>query len=55
MRLVVVLADKHRNRGAILETITSLAVLLMLGRLAEFGCGLAFVVGSRKWVKTFGR
>jgi len=40
---------------AIMETITYLAVLLMLGRLAEFGCGLAFVVGSRKWVKTFGR
>jgi hypothetical protein len=39
----------------ILEVITSLTALLLLGRLAEFGGVLAFVVGSWKRVKSFGR
>jgi len=38
-----------------LEAITSLPGSLLLGRLAEFGGVLAFVVGSWKRVKTFGR
>jgi heme/copper-type cytochrome/quinol oxidase subunit 1 len=39
----------------ILEAVTSLPGLLLLGRLAEFGGVIAFVVGSWKRVKTFGR
>ncbi|MFZ0532198.1 MAG: hypothetical protein WAM09_03385 [Anaerolineales bacterium] len=37
------------------EVITFLPKVLLLGSLAEFGGVLAFVAGSWKRVKTFGR
>jgi len=42
-------------RMVIMEAITSLTWLLLLGRLAEFGVVIASVAGSWKRVKSFGK